>query len=89
MKLKNEFTLREIAGDYIVVPTGENYLDFGAVISLNESGAFLWKMLQENKSEDELIADLVNEYGIDNTTATEDVSDFIGLLNTHGLLCDE
>lgn len=89
MKLKNEFTLREIAGDYIVVPTGENYLDFGAVISLNESGAYLWKMLQESKTREELIVDLANEYGIDRATATEDVSDFIDLLNAHGLICDE
>lgn len=89
MKLKNEFTLREIAGDYIVVPTGENYLDFGAVISLNESGAYLWNLLQENKTAEELMVDLANEYGIDRQTAIEDVNDFINLLNEHGLICDE
>ena len=89
MKLKNDFTLREISGDYIVIPTGENYLDFGAVISLNDSGAFLWNQLSESKTEDSLVASLVDEYGIDTETAAADVADFINLLKEHGLMCDE
>lgn len=89
MKLKNDFTLREITGDYIVIPTGENYLDFGAVISLNESGAFLWNQLQESKTAEELTAALAEEYGIDTDTAAADVADFVNLLNEHGLMCDE
>lgn len=89
MKLKTEFTLREISGDYIVIPTGENYLDFGAVISLNDSGAFLWNQLSESKTESELAVALANEYSIDAETATADVADFIKLLNEHGLMCDE
>ena len=89
MKLKSDFTLREIAGDYIVIPTGETYLDFGAVISLNETGAFLWNQLKDTKTVDELASSLVSEYGIDNATATADANDFIALLNEHGLICDD
>ena len=89
MKLKNDFTLREITGDYIVIPTGENYLDFGAVISLNETGAFLWNQLQNDLSIDELTNALVEEYGIDVATASADAEDFVELLKKHGLICDE
>lgn len=89
MRLKTDFTLREIAGDYIVIPTGENYLDFGAVISLNETGAFLWNQLKEAKTTDELATSLVAEYSIDNATASADVNDFVALLNEHGLICDD
>ncbi|MBQ6999156.1 MAG: PqqD family protein [Clostridia bacterium] len=89
MKLKSGFTIREIAGDYIVVPTGDNYLDFGAVISLNESGAFLWNQLQQPKSADELSAALAAEYGIDASIAAADTVDFVNLLKEHGLMCDE
>lgn len=89
MRLKSDFTLREITGDYIVIPTGENYLDFGAVISLNDSGAFLWNLLQDEKSFEDLSDALTKEYGIDNSTAQEDVKDFINLLKEHGLICDE
>ena len=89
MKLKNDFTLREITGDYIVVPTGENYLDFGAVISLNSSGAFLWKLLQNSATNDELVNAMITEYDIDRKTAEEDVAEFISLLTEHGLICNE
>lgn len=89
MKLRSDFTLREIAGDYIVIPTGANYLDFGAIISLNDSGAFLWKQLQEGNSHAQLCVALAAEYGIDDKTAETDVSEFIELLKEHGLICDE
>ena len=89
MRLKSDFTLREIAGDYIVIPTGENYLDFGAVISLNETGAFLWNLLKEEKSADELAVSLMTEYGIDNDTAVADTNDFVAILSQHGLICDD
>lgn len=89
MKLKNDFTLREITGDYIVVPIGENYLDFGAVISLNETGAFLWTQLQNGCSSEELAQALVDEYGIDVAIASADANEFIELLKQHNLLCDE
>ncbi len=89
MKLKNGFTIKEITGDYIVVPTGDNYLDFGAVISLNETGAFLWNQLQNSKNIDELSAALVAEYDIDSDTAKADTDDFVNLLKEHGLMCDE
>lgn len=89
MKLKNDFTIREITGDYIVVPVGENYLDFGAVISLNETGAFLWGQLQNDCSAETLAKALADEYGIRLDEAVADTEEFIGLLKQHGLLSDE
>lgn len=89
MKLRDNFTVREIVGDYIVVPTGENYLDFGAVISINESGAFLWKLLQDDKTVDELSSALSEEYGIDSDVAKADVEDFVVLLKEHNLIINE
>lgn len=89
MQLRDNFTIKEIVGDYIVVPTGENYLDFGAVISINESGAFLWKQLQDNKSIDELSSALAEEYGIEADVAKADVEEFVALLKEHNLIINE
>ena len=47
MKVDKEFILREIAGDYIIIPTGKTVLDFNGLITVNEVGVDLWKMLQE------------------------------------------
>ena len=50
MKLKEGFMLKKILDDYIVVPTGNNIVDFAVAVSLNETGAFLWKQLEEEKT---------------------------------------
>ena len=46
MRITKEFVLREIAGDYIIIPTGKTVFDFNGLITLNEVGVSLWKMLQ-------------------------------------------
>ena len=48
MKVLKEFVLREIAGDYVIIPTGKTVLTFNGLITVNEVGADLWKMLQSD-----------------------------------------
>lgn len=81
MKIKSEFILREIMGSYIVVPTGEKLVDFKVMITLNETSAFLWNLLNEEKTFDELVRELISEYDVDEETARVDVKEFVELLN--------
>ena len=46
MKISKEFVLREIAGDYVIVPTGEAAYRFQGLITVNDTGAFLWEQLK-------------------------------------------
>ncbi len=80
MKVKQDFMIKKILDDYIVVPTGEELVNFDAMITLNETGAFLWEQLQEDKTEEELIKALCAEYDVSQDVAKADVSEFIGLL---------
>ena len=50
MRVQDEFVLREIAGDYVIIPTGKTVLKFNGLITVNEVGAFLWNMLQKEVS---------------------------------------
>jgi hypothetical protein len=50
MKLKEGFILQEVAGETVVLPVGEQ-LDMNMMITLNESGAFLWKQLEQAAEE--------------------------------------
>ena len=89
MYIREGFLVRKIIDDYIVVPTGDNIVDFAATISLNESGAFLWNKLQSDCSEANLVEALLQEYeGLDEETAKHDVADFVALLQEHKLLCE-
>lgn len=87
MRIKEGFLIRKIIDDYIVVPTGDNIIDFAATISLNESGAFLWNKLSGGCSEEDLVTSLMQEYeGVEEETAKQDVSEFVALLEENNLL---
>ena len=59
-----------------------------AYITINESGAVLWPYLLEGASRDELVARLVDEYGIARETASADVAGFLSLLESRDLLAE-
>lgn len=80
MKIEKEFVLREIAGDYVIIPTGKTVLEFNGLATINEVGVFLWKLLQDEISEDELVKRLLEEYDVDEETARADVAEFIEVL---------
>ena len=42
MRIKDGFVLRNVAGSFIAVATGEEAINFNAMITTNETGAFLW-----------------------------------------------
>lgn len=50
MKAKSGFNLREVCGEQIIVADGEENIDFSNIISMNESAAYLWKILQSKDS---------------------------------------
>lgn len=47
MRLKEGFMLRQVAGSWVVVPAGRACVDFDGMISLNDSGALLWRTLEQ------------------------------------------
>lgn len=86
MRLKDGFLLRKVAGEYVVVPTGDSMVDFKAMISLNETGAFLWEQLTSDKTEQQLVETLLGEYDVDSKVAELDVAEFVELLREKNLL---
>ncbi|HBL83113.1 MULTISPECIES: PqqD family protein [Congzhengia] len=89
MKIKDGFLVKKIVDDYLVVPTGDNIVDFAVAVSLNESGAFLWEQLKSDRTKEDLVRALMAEYeAVDNATAEKDVVEFISLLKSHGFLSE-
>lgn len=85
MKLKEGFVLRTVAGDTIVVPTGAT-LDLNMMITLNDTGKFLWEKLEKGAEVEELVAALLAEYDVDEARARAHVAAFVEKLNGHGFL---
>lgn len=42
MRLKNNFELRNVCGENVLIPCGKGGVDLNCIIHLNETGAFLW-----------------------------------------------
>lgn len=86
MKIKDGFVLKAIAGSYMVVPLGSQVTQFGSIIKLSETGAFLWDKLSVDVEKDELVLALIEEYDVDETRASADIDKFLDKLKTAGLL---
>ena len=86
MRIEKEFVLREIAGDYIIIPTGKTVLEFNGLITVNEVGVTLWNMLQEEVTVDQLVQGVLTEYDVDEEVAREDIQEFLDTLAKGGIL---
>ena len=89
MKVQDEFVLREIAGDYVIIPTGKTVLKFNGLITVNEVGAYLWKLLQKEVDLDGLVKGVLEEYDVDEKTARLDIQEFLDTLKQGGVLEDQ
>ena len=85
MKLKQGFILRTVAGETIVLPSGDE-LDLNMMITLNETGKFLWQHLQQGTTEEALVQALLAEYDVTAEVAAEHVHKFVEKLHANAFL---
>ena len=88
MKIKGGFALKQIAGNWVVLPLADPTLDFTGMLTLNESGRMLWLRLIDSSTRDELAKALVGEYEVDYDEALADVDAFLETLTCAGCLED-
>ncbi len=86
MKTKSGFMLRNVAGRDIVVAVGAASMDFNGIISLNETGAFLWKILEGGATKEELLSKMLGEYDTDEATALAGIEAFLKACTDAGLI---
>lgn len=73
MNIKPGFTLRRVVGENMVMPTGKNIKDFGGTVVLNEVSAFIYEQLKQPISREDLLAQILAEYDVDEATASADL----------------
>lgn len=86
MKTKSEFLLRQVAGSWVILPIGDGSAK--GVLTPNESGAMLWRILEQGCQIQELIDALTKEYDVSAAQAKADVQEFLEKLRTIGCLED-
>ena len=88
MKIKDGFVVRKIVNQFMAVPIGARAKELHGMIGLNETAAFLWELLEEERTVEELASLLYNEYDISEEKALETVNRFGALLEKEGVLAD-
>ena len=88
MKIKKGFTLRNIAGCNVVVPVGKATDEFNGIITLNESAAFFWSLLQKDTTVDKMVKKTLDEYEVDEAQAREDIVNLIKTLKDADVIED-
>ena len=86
MRLRENFALRQVADTWLVMPFGSATVDFDGMLTLNGSGALLWKVLEQGGDREALADALCAEYDVAREMALADADEFIEKLAKAGCL---
>ena len=87
MKIKEQYKVREMAGEHVVIMQGTHGKDLTKIISLNESALYLWQRVEGSDFDTNRVADLLTEYyGIDDQIAQREAQHLIDKLEECGLV---
>ncbi len=86
MKVKSGFVVHTVGGETVAVASGELAMEFNGMVKLKGTGAFLFELLQNDITEEELVTRLAEEYIVDVAIAKRDVRAFLASLENAGLI---
>lgn len=89
MKLVSGFCVRKVLDETIAIPTQEAAHCLSGLASMNETGEFLFELLQTEQTFDTLVNALVETYEVDEATAKRDVEIFVQILRENRMLVEE
>ena len=85
MKLKDGFVLGNIAGEHVVLPSGDD-LDLSVMTTLNDTGKFIWEQLETETTEEKIVDAVLAEYDISREDARTHVTAFVEKLRSYNFL---
>lgn len=78
MKLKYNFVMNKVADKNVAVAVGADSEKFNGFIKMNDTGAYIFNMLKNDVTEDEIIASVEKEYrGVSTEELRSTVNKFI------------
>lgn len=90
MRLKDGLILREVAGQYVIVPTGKRVQEVTNIVYISASAAYLWDYMKDHEFEkDDLVKRVMEHYtGVTEEKAAEDIDKFLNTLSNNSILDD-
>lgn len=89
MRVSDQFVLRDIAGEQLLIPVGEVAIHVKGLIVLSESGALIYNRLREGCGKAELVEALTGEYAVSPEDAAGDVDAFLAQMRQLNMLIED
>lgn len=86
MRIVPGFLIRQIAGETVAIPSGLAARHLSGLVVINGCGRFLFELLQQDRTQQELVDALMDRYDVDPETAAADVAEFLEILRKHDML---
>ena len=86
MRAKNEFVMRSVVDEYIIMPPDDNINRFDGSVVLNEVSAFVWEKLEQETTREAILEALLNEFDVAQAVAEKDLDVLLNRFREYGLI---
>jgi hypothetical protein len=89
IRLKPGYAVRSFMDEYLVIPIGALGADDSKMAVLSPVAQFIWSLLEEPRTFEELLKGVTDEFEVDAEIAGPDILDFLRELENHHFLLME
>lgn len=86
MTINPKYRLRKVGGKSIII--SQNALNFEGILTLNDTGEFIWQMLDKGAETGEIVTSLAAECNVPEEEIKDEVFDFIENLKKANIVFD-
>ena len=86
MKVKYKFEVMDLDDGLVAVPVGPGAEQFRGVIKVNETAISIFKLLEQETTEESIVESLLKEYTGEKTEITLYVHEFLEKIKAEGIL---
>lgn len=76
-RINPDFILREIAGEYTIIPTGGDNVFSNAVMAPNGTAVFLWEAFQQPSTIQDVVVEAMQKYDVTEEQIYKSISNFV------------
>lgn len=76
-RINPDFILREIAGEYTIIPIGGNNVFSNAVMAPNGTAVFLWEAFQQPSTIQDVAVEAMQKYDVTEEQIYKSISNFV------------
>ena len=76
-RINPDFILREIAGEYTIIPTGGDNVFSNAVMAPNGTAVFLWEAFQKPSTIQDVVVEAMQKYDVTEEQIYKSISNFV------------